>query len=458
MQAYRVNSTAHSMDDFYPKLNRLAVPLTLQFLFTASFSLIDSIMVASLGEKAIAAVGIAGQFEFLLTMILAGVLSGPAIFIAQYYGTRDYTTIKKLVGLTLLCAWIISFLYFLMVTFFSSEMITLFTRDEDLQEATSSFISLISYGYMASAVTSAFALSLKSIGVVKKILYISIGALFLNTLLNYILINGHFGFPSMGIEGAAIATLLSKILSMLLTVLYVYLKHREIAVSMNELWPSDRRLFKSVFQVTLPVMIHEAFWGFGTTLYMVAFGFLGTSALAIIQITNIMSNFVMAGVQGFSHAASVMIGELIGRKQVELAQRYAKRFTVIAIVSALTFGFLLFVTAPFMIRFFQISPSLHDQAVLVIRISACVLLFKFLNNIWIVGVFRSGGDTRFSMIMVLGSIWLIGLPLTFSGAWMKWPLEIVFILSATEEIAKATTGYLRFKSNSWQHYLIGKKM
>ncbi|WP_054023807.1 MATE family efflux transporter [Bacillus sp. FJAT-28004] len=444
-------------DEFYSKLYRLAVPLTIQFLFSSSFFLIDSIMVAGLGVEAIAAVGIAGQFEFMLGMILAGVLSGPAVFIAQYYGKRDYDSIQKLAALTVYCGLAISFIYFIVLTFSSPHVFMPFTDDKELVEMTSSFVSIVSYGYIASAVTSAFAMNLKSIGVVKVIVYVTTLSLLLNTVLNYALIYGHFGFAPMGVDGAAIATLISKLLQMVLTIVYVYTKRREVAVPLLRRVPVDRALVGKVFTVTLPIIIHETLWGLGTTMYMMAFGLLGATAIAIIQVSKVIGNFVMAGVQGFALAASVMIGEQIGLRHRERAQLYAERFTRIGIAAGIAIGLALFAAAPQAVRLFQISEYLHEQAVSVVRIMACMLIFNFLNNIWIVGVFRSGGDTRYSMKLVLGSTWLIGLPLAFIGAGiMKWPIEIVYALYAAEEISKAFIGYFRYRSRRWQHDLVSE--
>ncbi|UVI31291.1 MATE family efflux transporter [Paenibacillus spongiae] len=447
--------TLRVQDDFYPQLYRLAIPLTLQFLFTSSFSLIDSLMVASLGEKAIAAVGIAGQLEFLLGMILAGVLSGPAVFMAQYYGLRNYAQIKKLIGMTVFCALAISSLYVLIVNVFSPYVFMPFTNDDQLLDMTASFMSIVSYGFVASAVTMAFSLSLKCVGIVKEIMYITILALLLNTLLNYALIYGHFGFDAMGVNGAAAATLCSKAVAMLLILIFVYVREKKIAISFADLFRFDRPLMAKVSRVTLPIIIHESFWGLGMTMYMVAFGLLGTSALAIVQVSKMIGNFVSTGIQGFSQAATVMIGERIGLGKPMQAQLYAKRFTIIGTASAGIVGLLLFMLAPFVIRLFQISPDLHEQAVQVIRIMSLTLVFNFLNNIWIVGVFRSGGDTRFSLWMVLSSTWLIGIPLTFIGAGvMNWPIEVVYGLYTTEEIAKAVIGYTRYRSNRWQNNLV----
>lgn len=444
-------------DDFYSKLYRLAVPLTIQFLFSSTFLLIDSIMVAGLGEEAIATVGIAGQFEFLLGMILAGVLSGPSVFIAQYYGKRDYGSIRKLSALTVYCGLGISFIYFILLTFSSPYVFMPFTDDKELVNATSSFVSIISYGYIASAITSAFAMNLKSIGVVKVIVYVTTLSLLLNTVLNYALIYGHFGFAPMGVDGAAVATLIAKLLQMLLTVVYVYTKKKEVAVPLFRQVAIGRALIGKVFTVTLPIIIHETLWGLGTTMYMVAFGMLGASAIAIIQVSKVIGNFVMAGVQGFAQAASVMIGEQIGIREREWAQRYAKRFTRIGIAAGVAIGLALFVAAPQAVRLFQISEDSYEQAVFIVRMMSCVLVFNFLNNIWIVGVFRSGGDTRYSMKLVLGSTWLIGLPLAFIGAGiMKWPIEVVYALYATEEISKALIGYFRYRSRRWQHDLVNE--
>ncbi|RED66281.1 MATE family efflux transporter [Cohnella lupini] len=442
-------------DEFISQLYRLSVPLTLQFLFTSSFSLLDTVMVADLGELQIAAAGIAGQLEFLLVMILAGALSGPAVFMAQYYGKRDYVSIKKLAALNVFSGFAISFIFYIVLTLSSPYVFWPFTQDDQLLEMTASFVSIVSFGFIASAVTTAFTMSLKSIGVVKAVMYMTVLSLLLNTVLNYALIYGHFGFEPMGVNGAAVATLISKLLLLILTVAYVYAMKREVSVSFLKRFPYDRVLFGRVYRVTKPIIIHESLWGLGTTMYIVAFGMMGAASIAIIQVSKVIGNFVLAGVLGFAQSASVMIGEQIGLRNKEQAQKYAERFTRIGVAAAVLIGLALFVAAPQVVGLFHIGEQLRGQAVNIVRIMSCVLTCSFLNNIWIVGVFRSGGDTHYSMKLVLGSTWLIGIPLAFIGAGiMKWPIEVVYGLFATEEISKTLFGYFRYRSRHWQHDLV----
>ncbi|RJE88361.1 MATE family efflux transporter [Paenibacillus sp. 1011MAR3C5] len=442
-------------DNFYRKLAQLAFPLTLQFIFTSSFVLIDTLMVSGLGEKEVAALGIAGQFDMMLVIILAGILSGPSIFMMQYYGQRDYKTINGLAGLCLYAGLGIGTFFFLAVTLSSPYLFMPFSRDSELLKLTSSFVAIVSYGYIASAVSTAFAMSLKSIGDVKAVMYMTTSCLLLNTLLNYPLIYGHFGFPALGIQGAAIATLIGKLLLMIMIVAYVYTKRREVAVSVRRPVTVDRALTRKVFKLTMPIIAHETLWGLGAAIYMVAFGMLGTATLAVIQVAKVISVFVFAAVAGFSQAAGIMIGEQIGRRQRELAQTFARRFTRIGLVLALVIGALLFTMAPLIVGMFQFDEPLNRQAINILRIFACLMVFIFVNNIWIVGVFRSGGDTRYSMKLVLGSTWLVGLPITFIGAGvLKWPVEFVYALYLAEEVMRTVIGYFRYRSRRWQHDLV----
>jgi len=440
---------------FYRRLAQLAFPLTLQFMFSSSFVLIDTLMVAGLGDKEVAALGIAGQFDMMLGLILAGVLSGPSIFMMQYYGQRDYDTIKRLAGLCLYAGLAIGIIFFMALTLGSPYLFMPFSRDAELLALTSSFVAIVSYGYIASAISTAFAMNLKSIGDVKAVMYMTTFCLLLNTLLNYPLIYGHFGFPALGIEGAAIATLIGKLLLMLLIVAYVYMKRQEVAVPIQKPVIVGRTLAKKVFKLTIPIIAHETLWGLGTAIYMIAFGMLGATALAVIQVSKVVSIFVFAAVAGFAQAAGVMIGEQIGRRRRELAQTFARRFTRIGILLAAVIGAVLFMVAPHIVGLFQFDAPLDRQAATIIRIFSCLMIFIFVNNIWIVGVFRSGGDTRYSMKLVLSSTWLVGLPVTFIGAGiLKWPIEWVYALYLTEEVIKTMIGYFRYRSRRWQHELV----
>ncbi|NLJ58235.1 MAG: MATE family efflux transporter, partial [Tissierellia bacterium] len=289
----------------------------IQNLVTSSLNMADTVMVGKLGEVEIAAVGIANQYFFIFTMILTGLCGGCSVFISQYWGKKDYTNIKRMLGLGLLSALFIS-IVFMAVGFISPEtIISVFNKDAIVIDLGGRYLFIVLFSYVFTAVTFVYGYSLRSIGNTVAPLIVNIVALLSNVFLNYVLIFGKLGAPALGVEGAALATLISRVIEAIVLVILVYLDKGVFAAKASELLDLTMDFFKKSYRIILPVLLNDVLWAMASLIYSVVYGRMGTGATAAIQICNTVNNMFMVVTFGMASASAIMVGNSIGQGKEE---------------------------------------------------------------------------------------------------------------------------------------------
>ena len=440
---------------FYKVLIGIALPITIQNLISTSLNMVDTVMIGRLGEKQIAAVGLANQLFFLFILIAFGTNSGASIFIAQYWGKKDTLQIRKVLGLSLLVGGTIS-LFFAAGAFFIPEFILrIFTEDGQVVLLGSQYLRIVSFSYLMTTVSFAYGFASRSVGQAKLPMYVSAASLLCNTLLNYLLIFGKFGFPMMGIRGAAIATVISRFLEMFLLLFIIYKKGDTLAAKFHEMLDFSKPFVLKFFRTTLPVILNEGFWSLGMVIYSIAYARIGTGAIAAVQISNTIQNVFMVLNMGLANASAVMLGNELGANKIDKAISYGYTFLILGPVMGIVFGAILYLTSPLILSIFKISESVYNDAFKIIIVMSIFMFVKIYNAIVIVGIFRSGGDTKFALVLELGSVWCIGVPLAFLGAFLwKLPVYWVVVLVSLEEVVKAVIGLPRVISKKWARNMV----
>nr|WP_276316328.1 MATE family efflux transporter [Paenibacillus artemisiicola] len=420
-----------------------------------SFSLVNTLMVGRLGDAAIAVVAAAGQVGFMLSMILSGVY-GMNAFITQYDGGRDQASVRKAFGLMLLSGTAVTLTLVAAAFLFRKPLLLAFVHDPDAAAYGMPYLTVLLAVYAVNAVKDAYGGALGAIGRAKLTLVVGFAAMAVNVALDYALIYGHFGFEPLGIVGAAWSTLVSSIVGAAAFVGWVYARKLPFNVSPREILAVDFAFAKRVYAKTLPLVFHEGLWSLGNMLYAAAFGYMGVSALAAFQLARTFNGYFMMGVFGFAYAANVMIGRKLGQENAGEAIRYARTFTKWTVLIALAVGAASAAASPWIVRLFgRASAEVRTDFEHILFIQSGVMLAYFLNNLWIVGLFRAGGDNAYTMKLILVTTWLIALPLVFAGACLlHWPVELVYIMFALEEVSKACIGYFRYRSNRWANSLV----
>jgi putative MATE family efflux protein len=440
--------------DFFGPIFAIALPLALQNLISASLNMIDVILIGQMGQTAIAAVGLANQVFFLLNLFLFGINSGASIFFAQFWGQRDITNIRRVQGAGLISGIIISFLFALVAFFIPGPVLYLFSNDREVVAQGSAFLRVIAPSYIITAISFSFAFVLRSTGQVRLPVKISAVALGANTLLNYLLIYGKFGFPRLGVPGSALATLIARSLELALFLFIVYRKRLVPAAGLKELTDLAPAFIRRFFKTTLPVILNESLWAFGVTMFTVVYAHMGTAVVAGVNIFATIERLAFVLFFGLAQACAVTVGHDIGAGQEEKAFNRSKQYSMAGPLFSLLIGWSLVLASPLILSFFKISIEAAEIVRRILLIFAFVIPFKVFNLINIVGILRSGGDTRFSLILDTGILWLAAVPLAFIGGLVwKLPPPMVYLLSATEEVFKFILGVNRLLSRKWIHNL-----
>ncbi len=440
---------------FFRTMLAITAPIALQNLIGSSLNMVDTVMIGQLGETEIASVGLANQITFLLHLFMFGVSSGSAIFTAQYWGSGDLKNVHRILGLGLTLATAISGIFMLTALAIPGPLLRIFSDDPVVLALGADYLRLVSFSFVMMAISFTFASVMRSIGQPRPPMYISAMALLMNTGLNYLLILGNFGFPALGVRGAAIATLISRVFEWLAMLWLVYGKHHVLAARMSQLLDFNKAYVKKFLGTTIPVVLNESLWAFGVTLYVVVYARMGTHVVASVNIAATIERLAMVFVFGMANATAIMIGNQIGANRLDTAWTYARRFARLGPIGGILVGLILITLSPVFLSFYQVTPAVRAASRAILIVYGVTMPIRVFNLVNIVGILRSGGDTRFALMLDVVGVWAIAVPLAFIGGLvLRLPVEQVVILITVEEFFKASVGYLRFRSRKWLNRLV----
>lgn len=440
---------------FYKSLGSIAAPIIIQNFISTSLNMVDTVMIGVVGETQIAAVGIANQVFMLFSMILFGICSGCGIFISQFWGKRDTDNIRNVVGIQVFSALLLSAFFTAAAFLAPKEIIAIFNKDTGVILFGSKYLKVVSMSYAFTAVTFCFSFALRCTEKAVYPMVVSAVALMSNTFLNYVLIFGNFGFSAMGVEGAALATVIARSIESTLIVTIVYSRHRILAPGFRNILLINSAFFKRIYKTTLPVLLNELCWGLAFVIYSVAYGRIGKEAIASIQISSTVQNLFMILCFGIANASGVMIGKRIGAGNEEEGRDYAHRFAILSIAAGIFIGFMIFVSGPLILGFFRVSQGVLRDSYQILKIQSLVMPLRVFNIVAIVGILRGGGDAEHAFIIEASTMWVIGVPLAFAGALLfKLPIYGVVALTTLEEIGKFIFCMYRLVSDRWINNLV----
>ena len=434
---------------FYKTLFVLALPIIIQNLLMSSLSMADTMMVGALGDASVAAVGIGNQVNFLVQLFMFGILGGSSIFISQFWGKKDCGNIKKTVGLSVISSAIVGAIGSLIVVVGASFIARIFSDDTAVINQVVTYLKVMSFSYVVNAITIGLAYSLRSIEDSKSPMIVSAIAVLTNVILNYCLIFGEFGMPELGVKGAAIATVIARFLEAVLLIL-IASRNSVFKGKFSEFLDFDLAFSKEVYKAVIPVLLNDICWGIGNFLYSVAYGQIGTEAMASVQIcTNIQNVFMVFGMS-MSSAALVMIGNQIGADKEEKARDYGNKFTILACGIGVVIGVAIIMTSSSIMCLFNVSDEVKRYSVLILNVFVLLAPIRMMNLVIIVGVLRGGGDAGYALKAEAIPMWLIGVPFAFIGAVvLKLEVHYVVMLVSIEEIFKLILAGRRLMSGKW---------
>lgn len=426
---------------------RLALPIALQQFMTALVGACDAIMLGKLSQDAMSAVSLATQVTFVFNLFMFAFMAGENMFVAQYYGKGDYTGISQVFSLVTKICGCIAVVFLAGTLFFPEQLMRILTNEETLIVLGSEYLRVIGISYVFSGIAQIFLAIMKNCGAVNMSTLINGVMVILNIALNAVFIFGLFGFPKMGIKGAALATVLATVVQFLWSVGYVLCRIRAVKFSLRS---CEKKLFGRFWQKTVPLLINNLAWGIGFSMYSVIMGHLGTDAVAANGIANISKNLVVCFCLGLGNAGSIIVGNRLGADRLQEAKEVGETLTKTAIIAGIVSGLVLIALSPFITKMVDLTPTARGYLQKMLLISSYYIAGKSVNCMTIGGIFAAGGDSKFGMLCDSVTLWCIIVPLGCICAFiLKLPVMIVYFVLNLDEIIKLPVVYKHYKKYKW---------
>lgn len=440
---------------FWKTLAKLSIPIIIQNILVSSFSLVDTLMVSQLGGIELSAVGMAGQWSWMMNMVLFGTASGMSIFVSQFWGVRNTEGIHKSISIANITAVSLSLIFFVFGAFAPDLIMSIFTKEAPVHAQGVAYLRIAAFSYPAVALTNIMSTALRSAENVKLPMYVSLFTTVANAFFNYGLIFGDFGLPEMKIAGAALATCISAWSGPILILIISLFKKNILIFSPKVLFRINKEDIKSFYKKVIPVAANESFWGLGTLAFNIIYSNLGHEYYAAVTILRTFEQIAFVFFIGMCNACAIMVGKSIGRGDIDRAVTDAKRFALLEPLTAVAVGAVIIIFRKSLVQVFNLSGNITqttlDIAVTIMIVYAAAMAARNLSYVQIVGLFRAGGDASSAAKYDILCLWLFSLPMTILNTYvLKLPFPVIFALMyVCEDIPKAFLCLRHFASGKW---------
>ena len=435
---------------FYKLLLITAIPIGLQNLIIFGISMMDTLMLGALGEIPLSAASLANNLFFVFTLLMFGLAGGSNVMIAQYWGKKDLKAIHKVLAIMYRVCLVFTVIFMGISLFFPEQVMSIFSTDPAVIEGGAKYLRIVSMGYGFYAVTNCTIMILRSVQTVRIAMVIYVISLIVNTFANWVFIFGKFGLPAMGIEGAAVGTVVARVTEFIVIVLFMAKYEDKIKLKLKDLKSVDKVLLRQYLKVCMPVVFNELLWSIGVSMSGVVVGRLGTNVVAANSITNIINQLVVVFIQGISSAGAAIIGNTVGQGDKKRVKEYAHTIIIFSTVLGFISAMITYLISPLIIDIYNVSIETKEIAKNLVIVTAITVFFKSLAMNTMVGILRGGGDATFVFINDLIFMWFIAIPFGFISAFV-WdlPIIVVFFILRSDEILKVITSLWRIKGEKW---------
>ena len=441
---------------FYAKLLALALPILLQNLITNSLGLVDTFMVGTMGQGPLAGVTLANIPVFVVQLMMFGIQSGSSVLISQYRGKGDMRAINRVMGIGMYAAGTVGLVFALIMGLLPNRFMSLFGSDAQVIATAARYARIVGWSYFFDSFVQVYNGVHRAMGNPKRGLYILGVSMACNTFLNWVFIFGNLGAPRLGVEGAALATLLARALSCAIAIIWA-VKDKHFRLDPALLFRPGGEMTRRFIRFATPVVCNETFWGLGTSLFPTIMGHMDGSEeiLAAYAIAGNITNLCTVGVFAIAGTAAILVGQEIGSGNAD------KVYSLGALLDALAFLFgaaagavflalLHFFIAPVLYPLFKLTPSAGEICTMMLTLVFSFLPLRSFDTTNIVGVLRGGGDVRAATIIDLLPLWVVSLPVAaLSGLVFQAGILWVYLGMMSENVVKSFVGFWRFKSGKW---------
>lgn len=439
---------------FFKDVCNLAIPVALQSMLQASFSIVDQIMIGQLGSVSVAGVGFAGKFSSIFSVMVSAIGAVAGIMISQYMGQKNKNEVSRSFYLNQILAILMAVVFTGICSIFPKQIISLYTKDEQTIAASANYLRIISGTFLPIAGATMMSTMFRCMEKAQFPLYASIASAILNTGLNYILIFGKFGCPAMGSEGAAIATLASQCVNFLamLVMILKYKEHLKMPAKHKKDMPKIN--WKQYLKMLLPILICEFAWSLGENIYSAIYGHIGTLSSAAMTLINPVQGLMIGALCGLSQAAGVIIGKKLGNKEYDDAYKASKKLILYGLVGSIILSIIIIMISQYYVNIYRVEESVKQLTRQILIAYAIIAPFKVQNMIVGGGIIRSGGKTKYVMIIDMIGTWGFGVPLGLLSAFVfKLSIPYVYFILSLEECVRFAISLVVLRRKKWMNSL-----
>lgn len=439
---------------FFWTVCALAIPVALQSMLQSSFGVVDQIMIGQLGTVSVAGVGLAGKFSGIFNVLVSAVGAVAGIMIAQYMGQKKRREVRRSFFLNLILAIILSGLFTAVCVLCPMEIMSLYTKDPETQLAAAAYLRIIAGTFLPAAGATLMAVLFRCMEKAMLPLYAGIASAVLNTGLNYVLIFGKLGFHPMGAEGAALATLISQAANALV-MLVLLLKYSDWLKVPEDCGIRRTKVnWPQYLEMLLPILACELFWSLGENVYAAIYGRMSTASSAAMTLTNPVQSLMIGALCGLSQAAGVIIGKQLGKKDFDEAYRASWKLILYGFAGSAVLSAAIVALSGYYVEIYQVEDSVKLLTRQILTAYAVVAPFKVQNMIVGGGIIRSGGKTKYVMMIDMIGTWCFGVPMGLVSAFvLKLSIPWVYFILSLEECVRFAISIGVLRRKNWMHSL-----
>ena len=443
---------------FYRNVFALVVPMALQNLINVGVTAIDVVMLGKVGETALSGSSLAGQIQFIMMLLFFGITSGATVLTAQYWGKKDTRTIEKILGMGLSVSLVVAAAFTIAALVIPETLMQIYSSDVEVITEGARYLRIVGLSYLCIAVTQVYLNIMRSIERVLIATFVYFMSLVVNVVVNALLIFGLCGFPKLGIVGAAIGTLCARITETVIVLVYARTRNRDVRIRLYDMFHIDRVLLRDYMVYAMPVVLNELMWGLGSSANTAVIGHMGSAAVAANSVAQVARQLATVVVFGISNATAIYLGKTIGERQILHARAYAKRFVGLSLLLGTIGGGIILLAAPVARANLELTEQAKQYMNFMFFVMSYFTIAQSVNTTMVVGVFRSGGDTRFGLIMDVSTMWgcsiLIGAVAAFV---LHASVQVVYVILMSDELIKIPICVYRYRTYKWLNNVTREK-
>lgn len=435
---------------FYKKLIKIALPVAMQSVITVGVNLVDTIMLGELGETALSASSLGNQFISLFMFICMGVSMGTSVLVSRFWGAQDSVSLKKSITIAYRVGIVLA-LIFTALNISAPEMImTLYTDEQPVIEAGTVYLRWSTVTFLLVTLSTVSTNIMRSVGLNHIPFIAAVSAFGINIGANYVLIFGKFGFPEMGVAGAALGTVIARIVETCIICGYFFLYDKRIHFRLGNIFSPCRDMLGEFLRISIPVMLSDGLLGVGESVLAVVMGHIGSQFVSANAITNVVQRVSTIFITGIAYSGCIITGQTLGKQQVDAARKQGYTFLGLGLVIGMAAAVIIKIISSPVINAYNITDETKAIAYQLMDAIGIIIIFRSTNSILTKGVLRGGGDTKFLVLADTSTMWLVAIPLGALAGWI-WdiPAFWVYICLHADQIIKAIWCAFRLQSGKW---------